>query len=249
VISENGWDVQVQRQRTDDQPYGNVFNQDPLTGKLKKGAVFTLWVSDGPMLHAVPELKGLTQDQATATLQGLKLKLNVAGQAFDENAAPGTVLDWIVDQQRVPAGSQLETDKTVDVVVSAGPEPRTVPQLAKIPYDQVVAALQQLRLQVNRAEDQFNDSVPAGAVIASNPPAGAQVVRDSIVTVVVSKGPDVVPVPDLKGMTIDQATAALQQGQLALGQTAGPGTGTVIAFNPPAGTPAKRGSTVNILLG
>ena len=73
--------------------------------------------------------------------------------------------------------------------------------------------------------------------------------RGSAVQVVVSKGPETVPLPDLKGQTVDQAKAALESLGLALGGTSGPADQPVLATSPPAGTPVKRGTAIYLLLG
>ncbi len=68
-------------------------------------------------------------------------------------------------------------------------------------------------------------------------------------TVVVSKGPDVVDVPDLKGMSLDEAEAALEKAGLVLGEFTGSGGNReVVASDPEAGASVPRGSSVNLLL-
>jgi serine/threonine-protein kinase len=73
--------------------------------------------------------------------------------------------------------------------------------------------------------------------------------RGSVVQVAVSKGPEAVPLPDLKGQTTDQAKATLESLGLALGGTSGPAEAPVLATSPPAGTPVKRGTAIYLLLG
>jgi eukaryotic-like serine/threonine-protein kinase len=90
--------------------------------------------------------------------------------------------------------------------------------------------------------------VPAGQVVALRPGPGTEVQRGSNVTVQVSKGPDRVAVPDLVGMTLDEAEAALQAAGLVLGQDCCASNGKVVGSDPAAGTQVKRGTAVNLFL-
>jgi beta-lactam-binding protein with PASTA domain/tRNA A-37 threonylcarbamoyl transferase component Bud32 len=250
-VSEFDWKVDIQRQRTDAQPYDYVFDQTPKDGKLQDGKTFTLFVSDGPVLHALPDITNQAQDAVTATLAAAGLTLNVTGQQFDENVPAGAVLSWSVGNPPVanPVGQQVPTGTAVDAVVSGGPAPRTIPDLVNHPFDQANATLAGAQLAVQQLESQYNDSIPNGNVIALNPPPGTQVPRGSTVQVVVSKGPDTVAVPDLVGQTLDQAKATLASVGLTVGGVAGPIDKVVAASSPPAGIPAPLGTAVSLLFG
>jgi beta-lactam-binding protein with PASTA domain len=133
--------------------------------------------------------------------------------------------------------------------VSGGPAPRTIPDFVNHPFDEANASLTGAQLVVQQIEPQYNNSIPAGNIISLNPPSGTQVPRGSTVQVVVSKGPDTVAVPDLKGQSLDQAKTTLQSVGLALGGVAGPIDKAVTASSPRGGTPAPLGTAVSILLG
>jgi serine/threonine-protein kinase len=248
-ISEFNWKTDIQHQRSDAQPFDVVYDQSPKEGSLKEGANFTLYVSDGPVLHALPDISQQPQATAQATLAGMGLGLNVAGQQYDENVPEGSILAWSVGGTPNPVGQQVPTGAGIDVIVSQGPAPRTIPDLVNHSFDEANATLAGLQLQVQQVEPQFNDTIAAGNVVALNPAAGTQVPRGSVVQVAVSKGPETVPLPDLKGQTVDQAKAALESLGLALGGTSGPPDSPVLATSPPAGTPVKRGTAIYLLLG
>jgi serine/threonine-protein kinase len=248
-IAEDNWKTNIQRQRTDAQPFDHVFDQSPKDGKLKEGATLTLMVSDGPTLHALPDITHQPQDAATASLAGAGLGLHVAGQQYDENIPAGAILAWSVGGTPNPAGQQVPTGTAVDVVVSQGPAPRVIPDLVNHPFDEANATLSGQQLVVQQLPPQFNDAIAAGNVISLNPAPGTAVPRGSAVQVTVSQGPETVPLPDLKGQSVAQATAALQGLGMTVGGTSGPGDQPVLASSPPAGTPVKRGTAVYLLLG
>jgi serine/threonine-protein kinase len=249
IISPNGWEIVRVEERSDEAEEGRIFRQDPTTGELEKGETFRMWVSLGPTLSPLPDLAGKTREEAQALLDEQKLVMNVAGEQFDEVAPAGTVILWGVGGQALPPGTEVVKGTTVDVILSGGPAPRQVPDVVNQPFDAAKATLEGLQLVVARGDDVFSDSVAPGNVVSTSPGAGQSLPRGETVTVVVSKGPDVVTVPAIGGLTLPEAVAALQQNGLAPGEVAGPDAGKVVAFAPGEGKVVRRGTTVNILLG
>jgi serine/threonine-protein kinase len=114
-------------------------------------------------------------------------------------------------------------------------------------YDAAAKALQAAGLKAHKV-DEFSDSVGAGKVIELRPAGGSQAARGSSVDVIVSKGPDLVVVPKVDGLTLDQAIAALERTGLVVGEVSGPAKGRPFVTDPLAGQKVKRGSTVDIYL-
>ena len=90
----------------------------------------------------------------------------------------------------------------------------------------------------------FSDTVQKGQVVSTSPPAGADAPKGSKVTVNVSKGPDLVTVPNVVGKSAVDAEKALNAAGLVVSSVSGPPTGVVFATSPPAGTQVHRGSGV-----
>jgi beta-lactam-binding protein with PASTA domain len=93
--------------------------------------------------------------------------------------------------------------------------------------------------------DQFNDA-PAGTVVSTTPPAPTVVVVGTQVTVTVSKGPDLVTVPSVKGLGVETATTLLDSKGLVVNGVVGSPNNVVTATSPAAGARVKRGSTVRL---
>jgi eukaryotic-like serine/threonine-protein kinase len=106
--------------------------------------------------------------------------------------------------------------------------------------------LGELGLEVSVTEA-FSDSVERGLVVSVRG-AGTQVERGATVEVVVSRGPDVVTVPDVAGRSLDEAVAALEAAGLTPGQVFGPAAGRVAFTDPDAGQTVRRGTVVDITL-
>jgi len=134
------------------------------------------------------------------------------------------------------------------VVPSQGPEFVTMPDLVTVPTtsDQAVQQLEAIGIPatgITQHQD-FSDTVPQGDVIATAPAAGQRADRAATVTLDVSKGPDLIPVPDVRGKSLNAADAALQQAGF-VPEAYGPGGDSIVVDQrPPPGTPAKRGSAV-----
>ena len=104
-----------------------------------------------------------------------------------------------------------------------------------------------------KVETLASDDKPVDEVLSSNPPAGASVSHEQIVTLTVSAGPASVAVPNVAGMTAEQARQALEQANLALGtvtSTDSPSVpeGETIRTEPGIGRPAAPGSAVDLFV-
>ncbi|WP_246572705.1 Stk1 family PASTA domain-containing Ser/Thr kinase [Kineosporia corallincola] len=115
---------------------------------------------------------------------------------------------------------------------------------------QRVVVLQGLTAEV---EEQFNSDVANGTVISSDPSGGGKVKKNGTVTIVVSKGPEMVAVPSLKGKTEADAKSALESAGLAVGATsqeysANVDEGKVISSSPKADSKVSPGRKVKLVI-
>jgi serine/threonine-protein kinase len=133
----------------------------------------------------------------------------------------------------------------VVVRVSDGPAPRAIPDLSGKSYEDAAAALRDLGLTPVRA-DVFSDTTPAGQVDATVPASGAAAAKGAKVTVNVSKGIDLVSVPDVTGQSVDQASTMLAASGLQVANVFGPPRKRVFATDPEAGRKVKRNSGVSL---
>jgi beta-lactam-binding protein with PASTA domain len=247
-IATYGWKVKEVHEKNDQQPLDKVFKTDPASGNLAKGQAFTLYVSDGPTPSVLPTLVGEKLASATAALKKLQLQVTQAPPQFSETAPAGTILAFTVAGQQVPEGAAVDKGSTVSVVVSAGPKPRTVPSLtgqAPTPAEQ---ALKRLGLVPAKGPDVFNALVPKGRVAVTQPSAGAKVPKGAKVTYQLSKGADLVVVPNLTGLRLQQAKATLARAGLTLGKVSGDPAGPVYSATPGSGTKVLRGTAVTLVL-
>jgi eukaryotic-like serine/threonine-protein kinase len=227
-------------QRDVDDPAGRVISQAPSAGAfLDDGGTVRLVVSRGPPPVVIPDVAGQPEEQATLTLAGAGFAVD-SRHDYDENVPAGIAIrtDPAANEKHAP-------ESTIALIVSDGPRPVAVPDTSGKSYDAAVAALQSKRFSATRVDD-FSETVPAGNVVGTEPPAGQLAPRDSQVAVHISKGPQPVAVPNVVSMSVEQASQALQaSGLVADVQNFAPGR-TVKSQNPPAGTQVNRGAKVTL---
>lgn len=236
------------------EPIGVVIRTDPVAGtRVDKGSTVTLVVSTGPAPRVLPELTGLSFADALSKLEGMGLVVEYAEPVYDENIAKDIVLSWTVpDSPALVAGGTVLKGTTVSVVVSAGPAPRTVPDLADMALADAATALRVLGLEIIEAPQEFSNEIGQGRVIRQDPAPGGSAERGSTVTVTVSKGQDLVTLPDLTGLDIAGVEAALVGAGFALDTMQGDPTQTLIAVYvdgvlAPPGHVAVRGAKVQLV--
>ena len=245
LLEDDGFKVETDYEVNDEVPVNEVFKQDPEPGaKLEKGETVTLTVSEGKGKVPVPDVTGASLEDAEAELEDAGLRVQVRQESSDEVEA-GKVI------RTDPAGNvQVDRDSTVTVYVSRGVELVQVPDVTGKDAVEAAAELGSHDLTVERVSE-ASDSVEAGKVIRTDPPAGSSVGKGSKVRLVVSSGKEEVRVPSVINLSQADATAALEDaGFKVVVQEAttldASRAGRVIAQTPTGNSRAERGSTVTI---
>ena len=240
------WQIRERDVYDDNTKAGVVIRQDPHGGDdLDDGGRITLVVSRGPHPVDLPDMDGATLDAAKAALAEASLVVGNIETQNHETIVEGSLITWRVGPDERPA--QAPKGSEVDLVVSSGPQARQIPNLAGTTVEDARGQLEGLQLNTTTRED-FSDTIPVGKVVGTSPAAGQSVRRGDTVTIIVSKGPDLVTVPDVSRYeTLDQAEAALEAAGLHLGEVSGRGTHPA-SSDPAAGKRVKRGTYVDVFL-
>ena len=220
---------------------GLVLSQDPGPhGRIRKGGTVTVHLSKGPDRRVVPRVAGKDVSSAQAELVGVGLEVASATKSvYSQTIGKGLV----VTTDPAP-GQRLKPGTAVTLVVSKGKEPVEVPHVTGLKRDKAVKQLKALGFAVD-VKLVFSDTVEKDVVIDQAPSAG-RADRGSTVVLNVSKGPDLVAVPNVIDMRPEDAENALTAaGFQAVRVDAVFGRGRrVYNTDPGPGTMAKRGSTV-----
>jgi serine/threonine-protein kinase len=253
LVTEFKWEIVVVEEANEELPVGVVIRTDPETGKkLETGKALTFVVSTGPPPVPLPELNGLDAATALATLTDGGLVLGVETPEYSEDVPAGVIIRWTISSQpTLVAGQEVIKGTAVDTFVSQGPAPRVVPDLTGMSIESATTALTDLQLTINRGDDQFS-IVAAGGVATQSPAAGESLARGTAVTVAISKGPDLVAVPQLLTLKFDKVGPALEAAGFVLGTVSGNTRGFPIAVFS-AGQPVAvgqllpRGTVLDVL--
>lgn len=224
---------------------GLIISSDPAPGEsIQVGSTITVAVSLGPQRFQVPDVRGLSQADATAALTDVNLSVGEVRQVWDSDIATGAVVRTNPD-----IGTPLKADTSITVILSKGPRPVKLPDLAGIDAQTATTQLQNEGLVVAVTED-YSSTVALGSVISSNPAAGEKVEAGGTVTLLVSLGPPPVEVPYLIDLFREEAVAIIEGLGLVANVQEGPFTplNRVINQDPTAGTMIPAGSTVTITI-
>jgi serine/threonine-protein kinase len=191
---------------------------------------------------AVPGVVGLRELNAKAKIQEAGLEPKV------QRAASAEVDKGIVIDQSPDGGTRIQKGDQVTIIVSTGVPKTTVPDVVGMDYADAVDALNEVNLEARKREVFSNK--PEGQVVAQNPPSGEVVAEGTAVVLRVSKGKQVVTVPDVLDQTESSARSELQAAGFEVQAVQAPSDSTpegfVSAQSPDPGTEAPKGSTVTI---
>lgn len=219
-----------------------VLKQDPKAGEdAQTGDTVVLTVSSGVPQTTVPDLVGLTLEEAEAALKAAKLKSGEITEEPAEDAEPSEVL-----RQFPPSGREVDAGTEVDLVVAAS---STVPDVVGETQENATSILEDAGYAVSVSMEP-SDTVEEGIVIAQDPDPGAEYESGQTVTILVSEGPEAKEMPDVTGQDADEAQAQLEEDYgldvtQADGACASP-PGTVCDQDPAPGTPVEPGDSATL---
>ncbi|NFS08763.1 Stk1 family PASTA domain-containing Ser/Thr kinase [Clostridium botulinum] len=195
----------------------------------------------------VPNVVGLTKEEAQKVLSEKKLKLVVAQKVKNEKKE-GTIIE-----SYPKSGEKVAENSEVRVSISSG-NVVVVPNLKGMELEAAKKAIQDLKLKVGNVKYEFNDNVAAGKVISQTPDIDAELKEGEEISLVISNGPEIKysTVPNLIGKSIDGAQNALANAGLSMGDSKAIITedqsldGQVASQSIGAGQSIKQGSSVSI---
>jgi len=188
----------------------------------------------------LPDLTRRPAGAATGRLEDLEIRFS---RGSDTSL---TIPEGSVIATRPAAGTVLKDSQVVTVVVSTGKPKVPVPDVAgrRAPSAEDVLVAAHLRVQGERV---FDDNIPSGRAVGTDPGTGSAVPWGSTVVLRVSKGPDLVGVPEVVGLSKREAEQRLAAAGLRARYVLPVGS-RVVEQSPASGERAKRGSEVRLLL-
>ncbi|MGW1543539.1 Stk1 family PASTA domain-containing Ser/Thr kinase [Streptomyces sp. NPDC002309] len=205
-LAEVGLEVgRVKHAYSDTVQRGTVISTDPAPGaRIRHNDTVTLTVSDGPETVKVPDIAGLRPEKARDLLKDSGLEPGMVTREFSEDVPRGLVI-----------GSDPATDTTtragtaIALTVSKG-APVDVPDVTGSDPAQAREALQEAGLRVRVAAERIHSEHEAGQVARQDPGPDGEAAEGDTVTLTLSKGPEMIEVPDVVGDGVDEAKQRLQ---------------------------------------
>jgi beta-lactam-binding protein with PASTA domain/serine/threonine protein kinase len=228
---------------SEDVPIDEVIRTDPKAGdRIRKNGDIGLTVSKGPERYRVPQLVGLQLDAAQQALSPIKLITGQINEQYSETVPQGKVIAISPRFNTV-----VKPGAAVNFAVSKGKRPIAVPDLTGKSYRDARETLRNLGFVVGRST-QYDEKVAEGNVISQSPNNGTLFAKDKV-SLVVSLGPPLVEVPDVKKKTTADAQKILGDAGFKVTVQKAPfnlGLNIVAAQSPGGGRKVKPGSTIVI---
>jgi serine/threonine-protein kinase len=184
-----------------DFPEGIVVGTEPAAGILiPRDSQVTILISKGKETVAVPQVKGLDLVTASAEIVSARLAVGKVTEWFSADYPIGTVYSYTGMN-----GIKLPVSSSIDLKVSLG----SIPLVQGLQLTVARAALEAAGLNIRKVNYKFSNSFAKGEVIAVSPDE-QEVGKGSTVVLVVSKGPNTVTMPVVKGETILAGKALLE---------------------------------------
>ena len=247
IIEENNLEVgETTKESSETVEAGLVIRSDPAAqAKIKEGTKVKLVISSGSGTIAVPDLVGLTPEEAKVKLTDAKLEY-ASGQAEPSpNIESGKV-----SSQNPPAGSKVAPGTKITCNLSSGPERAEIPNVYGLGKQVAEASITGNGFKVAYAEEVYSDVISSGYVVSQDKVGTAN--KGETVTLTISKGSEPLPeptVPSIMGLSYGNALASLTSSGFTMEASGDVNTGKVIAVDPAEGTTVASGTKIKVTFG
>ncbi|MCT4782763.1 MULTISPECIES: Stk1 family PASTA domain-containing Ser/Thr kinase [Exiguobacterium] len=211
------------------------------------GGIGAYVVADEMSRAVVPDVVGMTEDEATTELEASGFVVDVTERASD-NIEAGNVIS-----QNPPAGRKPKRGTTITLVVSAGKETVRMPDVEGLSQNAAERTLKDLDFTDIDIQKEASETVDSGDVISQSLSPGEEVVPSEVtVTLVVSTGSNKIELANLAGYTFEEATTYAEQNNLKIVKrdeysTSVP-SNQIIRQLPTAGTAVDPGTELTVIV-
>ena len=228
---------------------GKIVSQTPSkNSKVKKGRTVRVILSAGNAELKVPDLKGLSYNEAKTLLSEMGLQISKGDEVDSDSISEG-----LIASQYPAAKTKVDKGDIITVNISRGKKDAVIPKLVGTKFtseNDISEILSKYGYKLGKVSYEESYETP-GTIIKQSPDAGTTAEKKTTVDIVISKAKSKATVPNLTGMTYDQAESALQSLGFSIGRVTeeennGFTAGTVFKQYPAANSEYQTGSTVDI---
>jgi serine/threonine-protein kinase len=211
-------------------------------------AGWAVWTYAVPHYAAVPQVKGLSLQQAQSRLEAAGFDVVVAPEGVPSVPVPvGSVV-----KTSPPIGSKTRTGTTVTLYPSTGPPIKAIPSVRGMDAELARQRLAQSGFDNIHRVTVYSSKIAKGKAVGTLPAAGQHVRVTDELTLQISKGPPPVPIPDLSGQKQADAIKALKnlgfKTKVVHDFSVDVPKGYVIRTQPPKGQPLQTGKLVTLVI-
>ncbi|MEU0336184.1 Stk1 family PASTA domain-containing Ser/Thr kinase [Streptomyces sp. NPDC006193] len=205
-LKDAGLDVgKVERAYHDTVERGTVISSDPAPGaRIREHDSVTLTLSLGPKTVEVPDVAGRPLAEARARLKAKGLEPGMVERDFSDDVPRGSVIGTTPR-----AGTERHAGSAIALTVSKG-RPVDVPDVGGDDPESARQELADAGLKVRIAAGRITSDHDRGDVAAQSPRPGSRAAEGDTVTLTLSKGPEMIEVPDVVGDSVDDAHRRLE---------------------------------------
>ncbi len=197
----------------------------------------------------IPDLVGMTEDEAIEELEDIKLRLNVIGTR-ESDQEKGLVAEQLDEPDK-----KVKKDYSVKVVISSGKSAKVVrvPDLMGRTIEEAEDILEEKELSINKVIYEDSDK-EQDTIISQTPNSGNDIEEESGIDVVLSRGKQVktYKTPDVVGLSEEAAkrlleSAGLEKGNISSAESSEE-KGKIISQNPKSGITVEEGTKVELIV-
>lgn len=197
----------------------------------------------------IPNLVGMTVDEAKSTVNKLNLELVEAAEEQSDEYEEGIIM-----RMNPEAGEKAKENTQIRVIVSAGQDKLKMPDLLEYDLDKAEEILSSYGLKITNKSEAYSDNVGKGDIISQTPAKDTEITKDQEISVVISKGPKVrySTVPGVVGLSESQARDKLTSNGFNVNvetKKVDSASQNATVISQSASGSAKSGSTITIVVG
>ncbi len=192
------------------------------------------------------DLKGKTFDEATTAVNGIGLGIQRAGEESSDTYAQGQIVS-----QSVEPGTLVEKNTTIKVTISSGVGEIDVPMVTGLDQQAAESKLTESGFAPN-TDFGYSESVASGTVMSQTPEAGTKAKKGDTVSLMVSRGPEPIVMPNVWNKSEAEAREQLSALGLKVSTTSDYSNdipeGNVISQSIVEGKPVEKGATITLVI-
>lgn len=158
----------------------------------------------------IPNLQGLTKEEAEQKAKELKIKVEVSEEKYHLEIPEGQIIE---QDPKYQDNYKIKEGSTIKIVISKGQEIVEMPKVVGKTRDEATSALKEIGLEV-KVEEEFSDNVEKNYIIKQEIKEGEKIPAGTTVTIYSSMGIEQIQVPDLSGKTESEAKSAISSAKL-----------------------------------